>query len=207
MRKTLKTAVKDLIDISLILFTGFTTGIVVTLVYLKGYSSKPSFSDIGGMLAGIGSLGLLIIALRTLHQWKFQNQTTLKQDTLRQLHSSLSSYYDLCIMYGIEYNKLSKIKTANSEKQSNSNDTATQCERINILTDKFLAYSGIVDTHAIAFQAIFNREAPHELSIDSTFNNINSMLNEKIEIAPYCKLINGYKNKSDKVFIDEFKKI
>ncbi|UTW01212.1 hypothetical protein KDW99_08830 [Marinomonas rhizomae] len=72
-KNTIKKAVKDQVEFFLVLLTGVFVGSIFTLAYIKYWdTSKVTFADIGGMLAGVGTIGLLILACITVNSWKNQ---------------------------------------------------------------------------------------------------------------------------------------
>ncbi|NLQ17076.1 hypothetical protein HGG82_05485 [Marinomonas sp. M1K-6] len=57
----------------LLIITGFAIGLLAAALYfIPIYQTKLTFADIGGMLAGVGTMGLLVVALKTASSWKKQ---------------------------------------------------------------------------------------------------------------------------------------
>ena len=94
MSKMLKHAAKDTTGFILILITGACIGAAFTAAHLK-YDIKTSisFADIGGMLAGLGTVGLLLLAWRTIYSWREQNEEQEMRESLNEFYISASSAY------------------------------------------------------------------------------------------------------------------
>lgn len=90
MLKHIKQIYSDLTEFFLVLFTGVFVGSIFTLVYIKFWGKgNVTFADIGGMLAGIGTIGLLILAWGTTNNWKKVQSYTNK-------YKLLAEFYDQC---------------------------------------------------------------------------------------------------------------
>jgi hypothetical protein len=89
-KNTVKKAAKDQVEFFLVLLTGMFVGSILTLAYVK-YDIKTSisFADIGGMLAGAGTAGLLVLAWFTADSWKKQQKHSNK-------YKRLDEFYDQC---------------------------------------------------------------------------------------------------------------
>ncbi len=89
MISSLKNSLKDQIQFSLILFTGLFAGSIFTLIYIKLWEQGDvTFADIGGMLAGVGTMGLLYIAIKTTHSWREQLNEAAKKESLDQFYET-----------------------------------------------------------------------------------------------------------------------
>ena len=87
MLSSLRNSLKDQIQFSLTLFTGLFAGSILTLVYIKLWEKGDvTFSDIGGMFAGAGTIGLLILAFFTANSWKKQIIESAKRDSLEKFY-------------------------------------------------------------------------------------------------------------------------
>jgi ATP-dependent Lon protease len=116
MISSLKNSLKDQIQFSLILFTGLFAGSIFTLINIKLWEQGDvTFADIGGMLAGVGTIGLLWTAIAATDGWK-------KQQKLANKYKRLDEYYDQCTD---AFNNLHSWKNAtaiHNKLQSHSNE-------------------------------------------------------------------------------------
>jgi hypothetical protein len=88
-KNTIKKAAKDQVEFFLVLLTGVFAGSIFTLAYIKYWdTSKVTFADIGGMLAGAGTVGLLCIAIKTARSWREQLHESDKRDSLNKFYES-----------------------------------------------------------------------------------------------------------------------
>jgi len=88
-KNTIKKAAKDQVEFVGAILTGVFAGSIFTLAYVKyDVENTLSFADIGGMLAGVGTIGLFVVAIKTADTWKEQNKTTLKINTLKALQNA-----------------------------------------------------------------------------------------------------------------------
>jgi hypothetical protein len=86
-KNTLKNAAKDQVEFFLVLLTGVFAGSIFTLAYIKFWEKgDATFADIGGMLAGIGTVGLLYIAIKARNEWK-------KQFLVQQTTHAIDEYF------------------------------------------------------------------------------------------------------------------
>ena len=83
------------ITVLLSIIIGFAAGLLAAALYfIPNYQNKLTLSDIGGMLAGFGTIGLVIIAIRTINSWKKQNNHNYQLEYLRELSHKLIQYTD-----------------------------------------------------------------------------------------------------------------
>ena len=95
-KNTIKKAAKDQVEFFLVLLTGLFAGSIFTLAYIKYWdTSKVTFADIGGMLAGVGTIGLFIIAVKTAKTWKEQNIHHLKVEYANELSAKVVKYFSV----------------------------------------------------------------------------------------------------------------
>ncbi len=93
-KNTIKNAARDQVEFFLALLTGVFVGSIFTLAYIKYWdTSKVTFADIGGMLAGAGTVGLLLLAWRTIDNWKIQNEEKEMRDSLDEFYKATSAGY------------------------------------------------------------------------------------------------------------------
>jgi len=91
MLKHIKKIYSDLTEFFLALLTGLFTGSIFTLAYIKYWdTSKVTFADIGGMLAGAGTVGLLCVAIKTARSWREQLHESAKRDSLDKFYETSS---------------------------------------------------------------------------------------------------------------------
>ncbi|MEL0623839.1 hypothetical protein V6238_12125 [Marinomonas arenicola] len=107
----LKNINKDLTGLFLVLLTGAFVGSIFTLAYIKSSgTSKITFSDIGGMMAGAGTIGLLILACFTAKSWKEQIIESAKRESLEQFYVAGTKIFWTMMVFlrkleDIEYSK------------------------------------------------------------------------------------------------------
>jgi hypothetical protein len=85
-KNTIKKAAKDQVEFFLVLLTGVFAGSIFTLAYIN--TSKVTFADIGGMLAGAGTVGLLCVAIKTARSWREQLHESAKRDSLDKFYET-----------------------------------------------------------------------------------------------------------------------
>lgn len=78
----------------LLIITGFAVGLIVAAIYfIPNYTNTLTFADIGGMLAGVGTIGLLVVAIRTANAWKNQSYHEQKIKSLEDFYSKIDNFY------------------------------------------------------------------------------------------------------------------
>lgn len=78
----------------LLIITGFAIGLLVAAIYfIPNYTNTLTFADIGGMLAGIGTIGLLAVAIRTANAWKKQSHHEQRINSLEDFYSKIDNFY------------------------------------------------------------------------------------------------------------------
>ena len=93
-KNTIKKAVKDQVEFVGAILTGVFAGSIFTLAYVKFWEDGDvTFADIGGMLAGTGTVGLLLLAWRTIDNWKIQNEEKEMRDSLDEFYRATSAGY------------------------------------------------------------------------------------------------------------------
>ncbi|WCN13145.1 hypothetical protein GV054_09070 [Marinomonas mediterranea] len=94
MLKFIKQTYNDLTEFFLLLFTGVFAGSIFTLAYIKFWQEGDvTFADIGGMLAGVGTIGLLSVAIKTTNAWKNQSYHEQKINSLDDFYSKIDGFY------------------------------------------------------------------------------------------------------------------
>ncbi|WP_100637256.1 hypothetical protein [Marinomonas sp. ef1] len=89
-KNTIKKTAKDQVEFVGAILTGAFSGSIFTLAYVKFWKEGDvTFADIGGMLAGVGTVGLLFVAWRTADNWK-------KQQSDSNRHQKLDAFFDHC---------------------------------------------------------------------------------------------------------------
>ncbi|WP_417560546.1 hypothetical protein [Marinomonas sp.] len=94
MLKKIQTLLTHSITVLLVSVAGFAIGLLIAAMYSvpKVPMISMSFADIGGMLAGLASIGLLALAILTAKSWQDQINYKLKQDTLINLYVAVGNY-------------------------------------------------------------------------------------------------------------------
>lgn len=88
--------IKKFPDVILLLMLGMYSGSMVTLSYIKRHDiSSLTYGDLGGMLAGVSTLGLFIIAVKTAKTWKEQNIHHLKVEYANELSAKVVKYFSV----------------------------------------------------------------------------------------------------------------
>lgn len=130
---TIKKAAKDQVEFVGAILTGVFAGSIFTLAYIKYWdTSKVTFADIGGMLAGSATVGLLIIAWRTADSWKIQR----RDSELKELLNSLQSLYFETTTH---LNKIA-MSLANKERAENQSEIDLWELEVNTLRQKTLDF-------------------------------------------------------------------
>lgn len=102
MQKKLEALLTHSITVLLLIITGFVTGLLTAAIhFIPKYSTTLTFADIGGMLAGIGTIGLLVVAILSINSWKHQ---VIYQENRK----SLSDWY----IEAIRFNRFMKLNLA-----------------------------------------------------------------------------------------------
>jgi uncharacterized membrane-anchored protein YhcB (DUF1043 family) len=137
MFKHIKKIYSDLTEFFLVLLTGLFAGSIFTLAYVK-YNVKTtlSFADIGGMLAGIGTIGLLVLAWFTADSWKRQQDIANKYRRLDEFHDQFSDALAKLARY---HNVVDNLQTQTSkyeEMEPNSTEAQTKKDQVEKLKNK-----------------------------------------------------------------------
>ncbi len=86
--------IKKFPDVILLLMLGMYSGSMVTLSYIKRYDiSTLTYGDLGGMLAGVSTLGLFFVAIKTANTWKEQSSLQNKINSLDNASLKVETYY------------------------------------------------------------------------------------------------------------------
>jgi hypothetical protein len=95
MLKKIQTLLTHSITVLLVSVAGFAIGLLIAAMYSvpKVPMASISFADIGGMLAGVGTVGLLIIALLTAQEWKKQSKYQHRVDALNDYGTKTINVY------------------------------------------------------------------------------------------------------------------
>jgi type II secretory pathway pseudopilin PulG len=104
-KNTIKKAAKDQVEFFLVLLTGLFVGSIFTLAYIKYWdTSKVTFADIGGMLAGVGTIGLLLVAFNARKEWQ-------KQLLAQQTSKAIDNYFLAHIGLMNAFEKISRVQS------------------------------------------------------------------------------------------------
>ncbi|MBJ7555375.1 hypothetical protein [Marinomonas spartinae] len=122
MLKMLRSINKDLTELFLVLLTGAFAGSIFTLAYIKFLKKGDvTFADIGGMLSGAGTVGLLVLACFTARSWKEQIIESAKRDSLEQFYVAGTKAFWTMMLF---LRKLEDIEYA--KRQGNHHSTMIQ---------------------------------------------------------------------------------
>lgn len=210
MLKHIKKIYSDLTEFFLVLLTGLFAGSIFTLAYIKYRdTSKVTFADIGGMLAGAGTIGLFALAFLTINSWHKQNKISLKQSIQIELQNALFDYLNFCISYGYKLDGFKKAIHENSENSSNETAQVLKSfhDIIIPMSTQFIQLASIVETKSSLYEVIHQKAPPIDCTIKKSGDKINSLLNENIQIDDFIPYIKELKTKSQSTFILKFKKI
>lgn len=92
-KNSIKKAAKDQVEFVGAILTGVFAGSIFTLAYIKFWvKGDATFADLGGMLAGAGTIGLLLVAFNARKEWQnqlFAQQTSKAIDNYFLAHIGL----------------------------------------------------------------------------------------------------------------------
>jgi len=119
MLKLTETLLTNTFYYLLLIVSSFSIGVFAgALYYIRKYPMELSFSDIGAMLAGLGTVGLFCIAIKTSRVWKNNIIETEKRKTLSEWHrNSLDLYLYLNNDISLQYINLYHVKFLNDMDQ------------------------------------------------------------------------------------------
>ena len=148
-KNTIKKAAKDQVEFFLVLLTGVFTGSIFTLAYVK-YDVKTtlSFADIGGMLAGVGTIGLLYAAAVAAGTWKKQLQMQQRKDVVEK-------YFEI---YHRLFTHLNKIAI---ERDLKNNKKGLKLERENDFTQNLMTLNTLRNEFRVTLillETLLNKE-------------------------------------------------
>jgi hypothetical protein len=148
-KNTLKNAAKDQVEFFLVLLTGVFVGSIFTLAYVK-YDVKTtlSFADIGGMLAGVGTIGLLYAAAVAAGTWKKQLQMQQRKDVVEK-------YFEI---YHRLFTHLNKIAI---ERDLKNNKKGLKLERENDFTQNLMTLNTLRNEFRVTLillETLLNKE-------------------------------------------------
>ena len=148
-KNTLKNAAKDQVEFFLVLLTGVFVGSIFTLAYVK-YDVKTtlSFADIGGMLAGVGTIGLLYAAAVAAGTWK-------KQLQMQQRKGVVEKYFEI---YHRLFTHLNKIAI---ERDLKNNKKGLKLERENDFTQNLMTLNTLRNEFRVTLillETLLNKE-------------------------------------------------
>lgn len=111
MLKLIKQTYSDLTEFFLVLLTGVFVGSIFTLAYIKFWEKgDATFADIGGMLAGTGTIGLLVLALYTANNWKEQQNLVNKYKRLDEFFDQYLESFHKVIEFSNSLSICEKLK-------------------------------------------------------------------------------------------------
>jgi hypothetical protein len=151
-KNTIKKAAKYQVEFFLLLLTGMLAGSIFTLAYVKFWGKGDvTFADIGGMLAGAGTIGLLVVAIKTANAWKRQSIQQTKIDSLNDLSSkSLEFITGITIIYQDIFDSAGNCFHGRRHLKVTPKDTSEQ--QLNY----FIAQSSNIQLHIIKIEAVWN---------------------------------------------------
>jgi hypothetical protein len=163
VKYTIKKAAKDQVEFVGAILTGVFAGSIFTLAYVK-YDVKTSisFADIGGLLAGVGTIGLLLIAFKARKDWKKQSyhQQRIKSldemafryfefyESVHLIINSLEDYRNFYHNHNLPNSRLIRVK--NSEGVLSKDQENIICQTNNLITLK-----AKIKAATIRFEAIW----------------------------------------------------
>lgn len=113
-KNTIKKAAKDQVEFVGAILTGVFVGSIFTLAYIKYWdTSKVTFADIGGMLAGAGTIGLLALAFRARTVWMDQIKAQDKSESIKQYRNTHRELMSIIIKIAVFNNDTTKIQNTN----------------------------------------------------------------------------------------------
>jgi hypothetical protein len=140
-KNTIKKAAKDQVEFLLVLLTGVFAGSIFTLAYVKFWGKGDvTFSDISGMLAGIGTVGLFYIAIKARNEWKKQ---FLVQQTTHPIDEYFRAYRNILKSIGeIAYaskaiKDLETLNTLASDPKMQSHMISLETKRKSVILKAF----------------------------------------------------------------------
>ena len=212
-KNTIKKAAKDQVEFFLVLLTGVFAGSVFTLAYVRFWEKgDATFADIGGVLAGTATVGLLCLALKAKDEWHTQNKISLKQSAMIELQDLLNNYFNKGILYSFSIINLREA----IEKHTKNGDIRPLNSRIEELQkedarlwDDFINLAGKINTKIAIYKAIYQASPPSDLTLEHIEDKVSSMLDLGTEMntEDFTKLMIISRQKSEKAFINEFNKI
>jgi hypothetical protein len=136
----------------LLIITGVAIGLLVAAIYfIPSYTDTLTVADIGGMLAGVGTIGLLVVAIKTANAWKRQSIQQTKIDSLNDLSSkSLEFITGITIIYQDIYDSAGNCFHGRRHLKVTPKDTSEQ--QLNY----FIAQSSNIQLHIIKIEAVWN---------------------------------------------------
>ena len=113
-KNTINKAAKDQIEFVGAILTGVFAGSIFTLAYIK-YDVKTTLSiaDIGGMLAGAGTIGLLALAFKARTVWMDQIKAQDKSDSIKQYRNTHRELMSIIIKIAIFNNDTTTTQNTN----------------------------------------------------------------------------------------------
>lgn len=151
----------------LLIIIGFVIGLLVaTMYFIPNYTNTLTFADIGGMLAGVGTIGLLVVAIKTTNAWKNQSYHEQKINSLEDFYSKIDGFYSqsneiIMLLVELAMNEPS-VKGA----PTNIKDPTVYINEI----DKLLNLRASVESSLIRLNAVWSTEITSNL-----FPNLSTM--------------------------------
>ncbi|MGO2356503.1 MAG: hypothetical protein ACTH58_17430 [Marinomonas foliarum] len=143
-KNTIKKAAKDQVEFVGAILTGVFVGSIFTLAYVKFWKEGDvTFADIGGMLAGTGTVGLLFVAIKTARSWREQLHESDKRESLNKFYeTSLQVQNSLIqLIVALKGAKESSIKSPGTELEAikHRHLETTRLEQIKTRHTQYLA--------------------------------------------------------------------
>lgn len=167
--------IKKFPDVILLLMLGGYSGSMVTLSYIKRHDiSTLTYGDIGGMLAGVSTLGLFVVAVRTAKTWKKQNLHQLKLEFANELSTVVIKYFSAVSSIVQELGKTHSIGNFEHTRLS----SITLFNMINKVSD----IQNDLEAILIRYEIIVKKAIPEDLTIDDSFiKTINTYIELKTD--------------------------
>jgi hypothetical protein len=174
-KNTIKKAAKDQVEFFLVLLTGLFSGSIFTLAYVKFWEEGDvTFSDIGGMLAGVSTLGLFVIAVKTAKTWKKQNLHQLKLEFANELSAVVIKYFSAVSSIVQELGKTHSIE--------NFEHTRLNSIALFNMINKVSDIQNDLEAILIRYEIIVKKAIPEDLTIDDSFiKTINTYIELKTD--------------------------
>jgi hypothetical protein len=184
MLKTTETLLTLSLTTLISIIIGFAIGLLAAALYfIPLYQNKLTFADLGGMLAGIGTIILAAIALKTASTWKNQSLHQLQLNYVNELSATITKYFQEISSLLEHVNN----KYLDSPFEGLCLSFTELTEMVSNVTN---STSNIEET-LIRYEAIMNTKTPEGLNID---NSIIKTIDNLLKILSWrSKRIRSYK--------------